>query len=158
MISSTTLRSSSLVTYLNTEGTPMRVSSALGSRPTCSSRLALLSRIQSGRWDLELAALHGERDLGGAAVAGDHVVLGARRFLVHVAVSAGGIAGRDPAEGRPLRERVVEGLDLRVLARDADARAVVGGAEIEHLGRVEQRLGLFVEQRAHHSPGMRAAM
>src|SRR5262249_56276381 len=76
---------------------------------------------------VELAALHRERDLGGAAVAGDHVVLGARGLLVHVAVSAGGVAGRDPAEGGLLRERVVEGLDLGVLARDADARAVVGG-------------------------------
>src|SRR5262249_48295854 len=130
MISSTTLRSSSLVTYLNTEGTPMRVSSSFGSSPTCSSRLALLSRIQSGppgrvRLEagavpagdaVELAALHGECDLGGAAVAGDHVVLGARGFLVHGAVSGGGIAGRDPAEGRLLRERVVEGLDLGILA------------------------------------------
>src|SRR6516164_9189963 len=35
--------------------------------------------------------------------------------------------------------RVVEGLGVGVLARDADARAVVGGAEIKPLGRVEQR-------------------
>src|SRR4030095_10465097 len=105
---------------LTTEATPMRVSSSFGSRPTCSSRLALWSRIQSGRWDLKLAQSQPQtpssspRSLTGA-------------------VPRGEIAGRAPAESGLLRERVVEGLDLGVLARDADARAVVGGAEIEHL-------------------------
>ena len=139
----------------------MRVSSSFGSSPTLQQQVDLVVPDPVGPLRLEarpipaadaidLAALDRERDLGGAGVARDHVVLGARGLLVEVAVFAGGIIGRDAAELRLLGERIVERLDLRILARDADAGAVVGGAEIKHLGRVEQRFGFLVEQRTHH--------
>src|SRR5205814_9458633 len=56
------------------------------------------------------------------------------------------------AENSLFGERIVEGLDLRILARNADARAVICGPEVRDLGRIEQQFGSLVEQRPHHRP------
>ena len=50
-------------------------------------------------------------------------------------------------------ERVVEGLDPGACVRDAQARRVVGAAEILELGGIVERLRPVIEQRTHDRAG-----
>ena len=111
---------------------------------------------------VDLAALHGERDVGGALVAGHDVELGAGGVIVQIAVVAGRAAGRGRAQDGLLPAGVIEGLDLGGLVGAADARAGIGGADIDHLGGIELRVRLVVEQRpddgARHQRSERRAV
>ncbi len=97
-----------------------------------------------------LAALHGEPDLGGAVVAGDDLVFRAGGLSQHIGVVVRGFVRRHRAERHLLGAHVVEAFHAGGRPADADAGAVIGGAEILHAHRIEQDLRLLLEQRPHH--------
>src|SRR5215208_161812 len=94
-----------------------------------------------------LAALHGERDVGRAGIAGNDLEFGTCSVIVERRIVAGGATGGAAADDRLLFLRVLEGLDLGILEGRADAHPAIGGADIDHLGRIELQVGLLVQQR-----------
>src|SRR5439155_21254178 len=76
---------------------------------------------------VDLAALHRERDVDRALVAGDDLELRTGGVVVQIGVVAGGAAGRARAKNRLLLLRILEGLDLGIREGHADAYAAVGG-------------------------------
>jgi hypothetical protein len=93
------------------------------------------------------------KNIGGSLVAGDQIEHRSRRLLVHVDVIASRPAGCARAHDRLVLERIIEALDPGALVTDADARRVVGAAEILKLGRVIERLRAIIEQRTHDGAG-----
>ena len=106
---------------------------------------------------IDLAALHRQRDVERALVAGNDAHRRAGRGPHHVGEVVHGVAGRHAAQHDLLGHRLLERPHLRLVVGDADAGAAVGGAEIGDLGRVEHRLRLVVEQRADDGAGRHRA-
>src|SRR5215208_4465697 len=102
---------------------------------------------------VNLAALHGERDVDGALIAGDDPEFGAGCMIVQGRIIARGAAGGAAADHGLVLLRVLESLYLGILERRADPHAAVGGADISDLGRVKLQVRLFVDQRPNDRAG-----
>src|SRR5215208_698366 len=106
---------------------------------------------------IDLATLHGERDVDRALITGDDVELRAGRMIVQRRIVAGGAPGGAAANNGLVLLRVLKGLDLGILEGRADAHPAVGSADIGDLGWVKLEVGFFIDKRPDDRTGHQGA-